>query len=58
MPVQLIKNIDTYRAIRESRTSHPFLISFTEELGNKEDGNLLIASGTMTCTGSVRPGLG
>ena len=58
MPVQLIKDLDTYRAIRENRTSHPFLISFTGEFGNKVDANLLIASGTVTCTGSGRPGLG
>lgn len=58
MLAQLIKDLDTCRAIRQSRTSHPFLMLSTGELGNKVDANVLIASGTVTCTGSDRPGLG
>lgn len=50
MPVQLIKDPDVYGAIRESRTSHTFLISFIKELGNKVDANLR-ASGTVICPG-------
>lgn len=58
MLAQLIKDLDTYRAIRQSRTSHPFLMLFTGELGNKVGANVLITSGTVTCTESDRPGLG
>lgn len=50
MPVQLIKDPDICRAIRESRTRHTFLISFIKELGSKVDINLR-ASGTVTCPG-------
>jgi len=56
--VQLIKDLDTYRTMTENRISHSFLISFTGELENKVDINQIIASGTVTCTGSDRPGLG
>jgi len=41
MAVQLIKILHAWRAIRESRTSHQFLISFTGELGNEVDANFL-----------------
>lgn len=50
MAVQLIKDPDIYREMRERRTSHTFLVSFIKELGDKVDINLR-ASGTVTCPG-------
>lgn len=50
--MQLIKDPDIYSAIRESRTSCSFLISFIKELGNQADANLR-ASGTVPCPGQA-----
>lgn len=37
MPVQFIKSLDSYRAIKESRMSHLVLISFTGKPGDEVD---------------------